>query len=81
MPKPPARSASHIALQYRVNRLLAERGAEMRVAYARSVAERHVLGDYFLVDHLKRHIIIRDHVDLHDFAREVGTLRPGETPT
>ncbi len=80
MPKLPARSASRLALQNRLNQFLAERGAEMRVVYARSVAERHVLGEYFLVDHLKRHVIIRDHVDLHEFAREVGALRPEESP-
>ena len=66
------------ALRRRVNRLLAKRGAEVRLADARSAAEREMLGDYFLVGYPNRHVIVRDRVDLYDLAREVGALE-GET--
>ena len=62
------------ALHRRVNQLLAERSADMRLARSRSAAQRAMLGDYFLVGDPNRHVIIRDHVDLHQFAREVGAL-------
>ena len=58
------------ALLCRVNKLLAARGADMRLARSRSAAQRTVLGDYFLVGDPNRHVILRDHVDLHQFARE-----------
>jgi hypothetical protein len=50
----------------------------MRIISARNPAERETLGDYFLVDAHKRHIIVRDHVDLDRLADEVGALRPEE---
>ena len=31
-----------------------------------------MLGDYYLVERLKRHVVIQDHVDLHKFAQEIG---------
>jgi N-acetyl-anhydromuramyl-L-alanine amidase AmpD len=31
-----------------------------------------MLGDSYLVDRRQRHIIIRDHVDLHELAQEIG---------
>ena len=71
-------SQPRFALCFRVNQLLAESGAGMRLVSARSPAERKMLGDYFLVDNLSRHVILRDHVDLYEFADEVGALRPGE---
>ena len=58
------------ALLRRVNQLLAARGSDMRLARSRRAAQRTVLGDYFLVGDPNRHVIIRDHVDLHQFARE-----------
>ena len=72
MPKFPDGSLSRLALRHEVNRVLAERGADLRIADARSVAERNMLGDYYLVDRLKRHVILRDHVDLQEFAQEIG---------
>jgi hypothetical protein len=33
-----------------------------------------MLGDYFLVAYPDRHVIVRDHVDLYEFAREIGAL-------
>jgi hypothetical protein len=66
------RSDGRFALRRRVNRLLAERGADVRVA-----AEREMLGDYFLVGYPDRHVIVRDHVDLHEFAREIDALEGG----
>jgi hypothetical protein len=69
--------SSRLALRRRVNRLLAKRGAEVRITDARSAAERETLGDYFLVRYPDRHVIVRDHVDLYDFAREIGALEGG----
>jgi hypothetical protein len=77
MPKIPAESNGRFALRRRVNQLLAERGADVRLAEARSVAEREMLGDYFLVDYPDRHVIVHDHVDLYEFAREIGALEGG----
>jgi hypothetical protein len=77
MPRPGEGSALRASLN-RLNHLLAERGATVRVVNARNPAEQNILGDYFLVDHLNRHRIIRDHVDLHQLADEIGALRPGE---
>ena len=65
-------SLSRLALRHKVNRVLAERGIDVRIAVARSVAERNMLGEYYLVDRLKRHLILRDHVELHEFAQEIG---------
>jgi hypothetical protein len=78
MPRVPPHHNTRFALCYRVNLLLAERGALVRVVSARNPAERKVLGDYFLVDNRSRHIILRDHVDLDGLADEVAALRPGE---
>jgi hypothetical protein len=72
MPKFPASSLSRLALRYQVNRVLAERGVDVRIVDARNVKERTMLGDSYLVDRLKRHVIVRDHVDLHKFAQEIG---------
>ena len=69
---------TRFALSHRVNLLLAESGAAMRIISARNPAVRETLGDYFLVDAHKRHIIVRDHVDLDWLADEVGALRPEE---
>jgi hypothetical protein len=77
MPKIPAESSSRFALRRYVNQLLTERGADVRIIEARSVAQRELLGDHFLVGHPNRHIIVRDHVDLYDFAREIGALDVG----
>ena len=60
-----------------MNQLLAERGADVRIADARSAAERRMLGDYFLVRYPNRHVIACDHVDLYEFAREIGALEGG----
>ena len=49
MPKIPSEGSGHFALRRRVNRLLAERGADVRIAETHSAAEREILGDYFLV--------------------------------
>jgi hypothetical protein len=65
------------ALLRRVNQLLAGRSADMHLARSRSAAQRAMLGDYFLVGDPNRHVIIRDHVDLHQFAREVGAFGEG----
>jgi hypothetical protein len=65
------------ALHRQVNQRLAERGADMRLARCRTAAQRTMLGDYFLVGDPNRHVIIRDHVDLHQFAREVGAVSEG----
>jgi hypothetical protein len=65
------------ALRRRVNHLLAERGADVRMSEARGAAEREMLGDYFLVAYPDRHVIARDHVDLYEFAREIGALERG----
>ncbi len=72
MPKFPAGGLNRLALRHQVNRVLAERGVDVRIADARSAAERNMLGDYYLVERLKRHVILRDHVDLHQFAQEIG---------
>lgn len=72
MPKFPAGSLSRLALRYQVNRVLAERGIDVCIVDARTVTERNMLGDSYLVDRLKRHVIIRDHVDLHELAQEIG---------
>lgn len=72
MPKFPAGSLNRIALRDQVNRVLVERSLDLRVAEARSVAERKILGDYYLVHRFQRHVVIRDHVDLHEFAQEIG---------
>jgi hypothetical protein len=45
---------------------------------ARNSAERATLGDYFLVDAHKRHIIVRDHVYLDRLAAEMGALQTEE---
>ena len=76
MPRLPAGSLSRLALRHQVNRVLAERGVDLRIADARSGAERNILGDCYLVDRLKRHVIICDHVDLHEFAQEIGVSFP-----
>ena len=78
MPTVPPRRNPRFTLRHRVNLLLAERCADVRVVEARSTAEQKILGQYYLVHHLRRHIIIRDHVDLHRLADEIGALRPGE---
>ena len=72
MPQFRASSLSRLALRYQVNRLLAERGADVRIVDARNATEHAMLGDSYLVDRRQRHIIIRDHVDLHKFAQEIG---------
>ena len=72
MPKFPAGSVNRLALRHEVNRVLAERGVNVRIVDARNVAERNMLGDYYLVERLKRHVVIQDHVDLHKFAHEIG---------
>jgi len=77
MPKIPSEGSGHFALRRRVNRLLAERGADVRIAETHSAAEREILGDYFLVRYPNRHVIVRDHVDLYEFAREIGALDGG----
>jgi hypothetical protein len=74
---PKVQSNGRFALRRRVNQLLAERGADVRVSEARSVAEREMLGDYFLIGYPNRHVIIRDHLDLCEFAREIGALEAG----
>jgi hypothetical protein len=74
---PKIQSNGRLALRRRVNQLLADRGADMRIAAARSAAERDMVGDYFLVGYPKRHVIARDHVDLYEFAREIGALEGG----
>jgi hypothetical protein len=74
---PKIKSNGRLALRHRVNRVLAKRGADVRVVDARGAAERGMLGDYFLVGYPDRHIIIRDHVDLYAFAREIGALTGG----
>ena len=70
-------SNGHYALRRRVNHLLAERGANVRISEARGAAEREMLGDYFLVAYPDQHVIARDHVDLYEFAREIGALEGG----
>jgi hypothetical protein len=77
MPKIPSESKGRAALRRRVNRLLAERGADVRISEPRGAAEREMLGDYYLVDYPDRHVIVRDHVDLHEFAREIGAVEGG----
>jgi hypothetical protein len=74
---PKIQSNGRLALRHRVNLLLAERGAAVRITETRSIAEREMLGDYFLVDYPRRHVIVRDHVDLYEFAREIGALDGG----
>jgi hypothetical protein len=74
MPRTPSEGSGHFALRRQLNRLLAERGADVRIAEAHSAADREMLGDYFLVGYPNRHVIVRDHVDLHEFAREIGAL-------
>ena len=74
---PKIQSNGRSALRRRVNQLLTERGADMRIAEARTAAERDMLGDYFLVRYPNRHVIARDHVDLYEFAREIGALEGG----
>jgi hypothetical protein len=74
MPKFPAGSLNRLALRNQMNRVLSERGIDLRIVDARNVTERNMLGDYYLVDRLKRHVIIRDHVDLHEFARRSGSV-------
>jgi len=74
---PKVQSNGRSALRRRVNQLLAERGADVRLAEARSVVEREMLGDYFLVGYPNRHVIARDHVDLYEFARKIGALEGG----
>jgi hypothetical protein len=39
-----------------------------------------MLGDYFLVGYPDRHAIVRDHVDLYEFAREIGALEAAARP-
>jgi hypothetical protein len=72
MPKFPTGSVNWLAVRHQVNRVLAERGVDVCLVNARSVAERNMLGDYYLVERLKRHVVIQDHVDLHKFAQEIG---------
>jgi hypothetical protein len=80
MPKFPAGSLSRLALRYQVNRVLAERGVDVRIVDARNATERIMLGDSYLVDRLKRHVIVRDHVDLYELAREIGvSCSPAES--
>jgi hypothetical protein len=74
MPKLPSDLTTSFALRYRVNQILAERGAEVRIVSARAPAERKILGNHFLVDRMDRHLIVQDHVDLQQFAREIGVL-------
>jgi hypothetical protein len=49
----------------------------VRITEARSAAEREMFGNYFLVRYPDRHVIVRDHVDLYEFAREIGALEAG----
>jgi hypothetical protein len=80
MPKFPAGSLSRLALRYQVNRVLAERGVDVRIVDARNATERIMLGDSYLVDRLKRHVIVRDHVDLYELAQEIGvSCSPAES--
>jgi hypothetical protein len=58
--------------------MFAERGAAIRVVSARNAAERGILGEYYLIDRLSPHIVIRDHVDLYKLAEEIGALQPEE---
>jgi hypothetical protein len=76
MPNFRAGSLSRLALRYQVNRVLAERGADVRIVGARNATERTMLGDSYLVDRLQPHVIVRDHVDLHEFAQEIGVVLP-----
>jgi hypothetical protein len=78
MPKGLPSRTTRLGLHHRVNQLLAEHGADVRLSSARGLAERQMLGDYFLVDHRDRHVIVRDHVDLDEFARDIGALGSGE---
>ena len=74
MPKGfPARN-SRFTLRHRLNLLLAERGAPMRIVEARNNAERAILGDHYFVGHPNRHVIVCDHVDLYRLADEIGAL-------
>jgi hypothetical protein len=72
MPKFPAGSLSRLALRHQVNRALAERGVDLRIVDARNATERTMLGDCYLVDRFKRHVIVRDHVDLYELAQQIG---------
>ena len=52
-------------------------GDRPAVRQSRNPAERNVLGDYYLVDNPNRHIIVRDHIDLYEFAQEIGASDDG----
>jgi hypothetical protein len=34
-------------------------------------------GEYFLVDANKRHVILRDHIDLYELINEIGAIATG----
>lgn len=72
-----SRHSTRFALRFRLNQLLAERGDTVRIVESRNPAERNVLGDYYLVDNPNRHIIVRDHIDLYEFAQEIGASDDG----
>jgi hypothetical protein len=70
---PKVQSNGRSALRRRVNHLLAQRGANVRISEARGAAEREMLGDYFLVGYPDRHVIARDHpsISMSSRARSV----------
>ena len=77
MPRIPPATSTRFALRFRLNQLLAERGDTVRIVESRNPAERNVLGDYYLVDNPNRHIIVRDRIDLYEFAQEIGASDDG----
>ena len=77
VPRIPPATSTRFALRFRLNQLLAERGDTVRIVESRNPAERNVLGDYYLVDNPNRHIIVRDHIDLYEFAHEIGASDDG----
>jgi hypothetical protein len=74
---PKIQSNGRFALRRRVNQLLAERGADVRIAEARGAPQREMLGDYFLVGYPDRHVIARDHVVSMSSHARLAHWRPG----
>jgi hypothetical protein len=63
------------ALLARINRKLAHEGEKMRAT--RSERARSEMGDYYIVD-LNRNVLLAQHVDPEQLAREIGALSVGE---
>ena len=65
------------ALAARVNRPLARQGLMLRKTIKTDAQALKEVGEYFVFD-VRRNRIAETHIDLEDYARQLGVLRPNE---